>query len=111
MLSGHDELLLLTILNLKDSAYGATMMKHLTKVTGKEWSIGAIYDPLYRLEKTGYIRSILSMPTQERGGRSKRVYSVTKKGVKALQEHLKVRNELSDSIPELKTDNRLKYGK
>ena len=109
MLSGHDELLLLTILNLKDNAYGATMMKHLTKVTGKEWSIGAIYDPLYRLEKTGYVKSDLSMPSQERGGRSKRVYTVTKKGVDALQQHLKVRRELSDSIPELDIDNRLKY--
>ena len=101
ILSGNDEILLLAILSLKDDAYGATLMKHLTTVTGKEWSIGAIYDPLYRLEKNGYIRSELSMPLPERGGRSKRVYKVTKVGIEALRELQKVRNELIDGLPEV----------
>jgi len=98
-LFGNDELLLLAILSLKDDAYGATILKHLTKITGKEWSIGAIYDPLYRLEKNGYVRSMLSMPTRERGGRSKRVYRVTKTGLNALREHQEVRNALSTGLP------------
>lgn len=95
ILSGHDELLLLTILKLHENAYGVTIMKHLSEITGKEWSIGAIYDPLYRLEKNGYIRSELTSPTQERGGRSKRVYKVTELGVEALREHQQVRGKLS----------------
>lgn len=100
ILTGHDEILLLTILKLGEEAYGVTIMKHLTEVTGKEWSIGAIYDPLYRLEKTGYVKSELTEPTKERGGRSKRVYRVTETGVKALQAQREVRNELSESLPE-----------
>jgi len=104
ILPGNDEILLLSILSLKDNAYGATIMKHLTDVTGKEWSIGAIYDPLYRLEKNGYIQSELSQPTPERGGRSKRVYKVTKLGLEALQEHQKVRNELSNDLFDLAID-------
>lgn len=98
ILSGNDEILLLAILSLKDNAYGATLMKYLTRVTGKEWSIGAIYDPLYRLEKNGYIRSSLTPPTKERGGRSKRLYEVTKYGIEALREHQKVRDELSGAL-------------
>jgi len=104
ILSGNDELLLLAILSLKDDAYGATLMKHLTEVTGREWSIGAIYDPLYRLEKNGYIRSDLTMPTPERGGRSKRVYRVTPHGIEALKEHQKVRDELSGGVSEFVLD-------
>ncbi len=100
MLSGNDELLLLTILRLKDEAYGVTIMKHLTKLTGKEWTIGAIYDPLYRLEKSGIVNSDLTMPTGERGGRSKRVYSVTKKGITELKETERVRGELYGELPE-----------
>lgn len=99
-LNGNDEILMLAILALRDNAYGATMMKHLKKLTGKEWSIGAIYDPLYRLEKNGYINSELTNPVPERGGRSKRLYKVTKKGITALKEHEKVRNELIEGLPD-----------
>ena len=98
VLYGNDEILLLAILHLKDNAYGATLMKRLTEITDREWSIGAIYDPLYRLEKNGLIRSELTMPTKERGGRSKRLYKVTKFGMKALQEHQRVRDELMDGL-------------
>lgn len=101
ILSGNDEILMLVILSLKDNAYGATIMKHLSKVTDKEWSIGAIYDPLYRLEKNGYLKSVATCPTGERGGRSKRVYTVTLKGIEALQEQKKIRTDLEKNLPDL----------
>ena len=97
-LGGNDEILLLAILSLKDNAYGATMMKHLTEVTGREWSIGAIYDPLYRMEKTGYVKSHLTAPTKERGGRSKRIYKVTKICIQALNEHQGIRKSLTGGL-------------
>lgn len=100
VLNGNDEILLLTILALKENAYGAIIMQQLTEVTGREWSIGAIYDPLHRLEKTGFVRSGLTSPTPERGGRSKRVYTVTKKGLEALAKHHKIRNQISQNISE-----------
>lgn len=98
VLNGNDEILLLTILALKDNAYGATIMQHLSEVTDRDWSIGAIYDPLYRLEKTGFVRSFLSMPTPERGGRSKRVYQLTERGLEALRQHQEIRSRLSQSL-------------
>jgi len=98
VLSGNDELLLLTILALKENAYGATVMQNLTEITGREWSIGAIYDPLHRLEKTGLVRSFLTTPTPERGGRSKRVYEVTKRGLEALRRHREIRDRISQSL-------------
>ncbi len=101
VLSSQDEILMLAILNLKDNAYGVTIRRRVSKVTGKEWSIGAIYDPLYRLEEKGFVRSFLSGPTNERGGRSKRVFSVTEAGLNALQEHKKVRDELWGNLPGL----------
>ncbi len=97
-LNGNDELLLLTILALKENSYGATIMQHLTEVTGREWSIGAIYDPLHRLEKTGLVRSFLTTPTPERGGRSKRVYEITKRGVGALRRHREIRDRISQGL-------------
>ena len=98
VLTGNDEILLLTILALKENAYGATIMQHLTEVTGREWSIGAIYDPLHRLEKAGLVRSFLTTPTPERGGRSKRVYEITKRGLEALYRHREIRDRISQGL-------------
>jgi len=108
VLNGNDEILLLTILALKENAYGATIMQRLTEVTGKEWSIGAVYDPLHRLEKTGFVRSGLTSPTPERGGRSKRVYEVTPSGLKALSRHREVRARISRHISDLVFDIKTK---
>ena len=101
VLSSQDELLMLAVCALGDNAYGVTIRRHVSKVTGKEWSIGAIYDPLYRLEQKGFVRSTLSDPTSERGGRSKRMFEVTKEGMEALEEHKKVRDALWGTIPGL----------
>ncbi|MGD9345870.1 MAG: PadR family transcriptional regulator [Candidatus Aminicenantes bacterium] len=100
LLSSHDEMLLLAILSLGDNAYGLTIRKEVSRATGKDWSIGAIYDPLYRLEKKGYVESSLTEPTTERGGRSKRVFSVTSKGSDALRQHKAARDNLWQKIPE-----------
>ena len=98
VLSSVDEILMLAVYSLGEEAYGVTIRKKLAKVTGKEWSHGAIYEPLYRLEKKGLIESILSEPTQERGGRSKRIFKLTKEGLNELREHQSVREQLSGDL-------------
>ena len=103
ILSNHEEILLLAILALGEDAYGVTIRRHVSRATGKEWSIGAIYDPLYRLEEKGYVKSSLSEPTQKRGGRSKRIFSITHNGRTVLMEHKKVRDILWGTIPGLST--------
>jgi DNA-binding PadR family transcriptional regulator len=100
LLSSHDEVLLLAILSLGDNAYGLTIRKEVSRATGKEWSIGAIYDPLYRLEQKGYVESTLTEPTTERGGRSKRMFVVTSKGSEALKQQRAIRDNLWRRIPE-----------
>jgi DNA-binding PadR family transcriptional regulator len=94
LLAGSEEIFLLTILKLKDNAYGVTIRREVSSITGREWSIGAIYDPLYRLEKKSLVESRLSDPTRERGGRSKRMFSVTEKGLEALLAYKKIRDGL-----------------
>jgi PadR family transcriptional regulator PadR len=98
LLSSHDEVFLLAILKLEDNAYGMKIRREVSKATGKNWSIGAIYDPLYRMEKRGLLESYLSDPTNARGGRSKRIFKVKKKGLDALLEHKKARDRLWQGI-------------
>ena len=98
LLSSHDEIFLLAILKLKDNAYGMNIRREVSKATGKNWSIGAIYDPLYRMEKRGLLESYLCDPTKERGGRSKRIFKVKKSGFDALLAHKKARDRLWQGV-------------
>jgi PadR family transcriptional regulator PadR len=98
LLSSHDEIFLLTILKLEDDAYGMNIRREVSKATEKNWSIGAIYDPLYRMEKRGLLESYLSDPTNERGGRSKRIFRVKKKGIEALLAHKETREKLWQGV-------------
>jgi DNA-binding PadR family transcriptional regulator len=98
LLSSHDEVLLLAILNLRDNAYGMTIRREVSEATGKDWSIGAVYDPLYRLEERGFVESSLSDPTRERGGRSKRIFRVTEAGLDSLLAHKQVRDRLWQNV-------------
>ncbi len=84
LLTRKEELFLLTVWMLGDNAYGVSVAEKLTKVTGKNWIMGQVYVPLERLEQKGYLTSFLSEPVSERGGRSKRLYSLTESGLKAL---------------------------
>jgi len=90
---------MLAILSLEDDAYGVTIRRAVSQATGKNWSIGAVYDPLYRLEQRGLVESVLSDPTSERGGRSKRIFRVTHKGKEKLQEQKIVRDNLWSTLP------------
>jgi len=98
LLTGHEEILLLAILRLEDNAYGVTIRREVSRATGKEWSIGAVYDPLYRMQKKGLIESYLSRPTAERGGRSKRMFKSTEKGIQALKAHHRIMDRMRSGI-------------
>ena len=84
MLSRTDEMLLLAVWRLKDNAYGVTIAEMLTQTSGKKWVLGAVYVPLERLEKKKYLSSSLGKSTKKRGGRSKRLYKLTKGGLDVL---------------------------
>jgi PadR family transcriptional regulator PadR len=99
LLSSHDEILMLAILSLEDGAYGVTIRRAVSQATGKNWSIGAVYDPLYRLEQRELVESFLSDPTSERGGRSKRIFRVTYEGKEKLREQKAVRDKLWSTLP------------
>jgi len=97
-LTRQEEMVLLAVWKLQDNAYGVTIAKKLTEITGMRWLLNAVYLPLERLEKKKYLSSSLSDPTSERGGRSKRLYKLTREGIKALIETKKVQESLWESL-------------
>ncbi|MGD9345826.1 MAG: PadR family transcriptional regulator [Candidatus Aminicenantes bacterium] len=98
LLSRIEEIILLAIYRLGDEAYGMTIREEVIKATGKKWLLGAIYGPLGRLQKNGYVTSFKGDPTPERGGRAKVYYRVTKKGKDALAELYRVQSMIWDGI-------------
>jgi PadR family transcriptional regulator PadR len=83
-LGEFEHIVILALLRLADRAYGVTVRQEIAARTGREVSIGAIYATLDRLEAKGYVKSELGEPTPERGGRSKRFFQVTAKGMAAV---------------------------
>ena len=79
-----EHIVVLALLRLSDRAYGVTVRQEIEFRIRREVSIGAIYATLNRLEAKGYVKSQLGDPTPERGGRSKRFFRVTAKGVAAV---------------------------
>ena len=101
LISRTEELIFLTILRLKDEAYCVPIFNELNRLSNKKWTLGNIYGPLYRLEQNGYLTSRLGEPSPERGGRSKRYYRVTRKGLEALQEIRRLQEASWDGLAEL----------
>jgi DNA-binding PadR family transcriptional regulator len=104
LLSRSEEMVLLAVWMLQEDAYCVPIREHLMKVTRKKWSFGSIYDPLDRLEKKKLLESSLSEPTNERGGRSKRIYRLTKRGEKALLEIRSIQETMWAGIPSIQPD-------
>ena len=100
-LSRPEELVLLTIWKMKEEPYGVTIRKYISEMTGKYWSIGSVYVPLDRLEAKGYVTSYLADPTPERGGKSKRYYTLTNDGLEQLKEIQKVYAAFWNDMPDL----------
>jgi PadR family transcriptional regulator, regulatory protein PadR len=80
-----EQMILLAVLQRKDDAYGATIYDELSRHTRRPVARGAVYMTLDRLEKKGLLKSTLSEPTPERGGRAKRCYALTRSAVQGLR--------------------------
>src|ERR1043166_788242 len=85
-LGEFEQLILLAVARLDDDAYGVTIRHEIEERTGRDVAIGALYTALDRLERKGFVRSTMSAPTAERGGRSKRHFRMKPAGAAALRQ-------------------------
>lgn len=94
-----EELVLLTVGILYPEAYGVGVMDEIEKQTNRSLNISAVHAVLTRLEEKGFLKSKMSEPTEERGGRRKRIFLLTAAGKRALEEANEMRNTLFKQIP------------
>lgn len=86
MIGEFEYLILSAAAHLGEEAYGAAMREVIETLAGQTCSLGALYTTLDRLEAKGLVQTWMSAPTQQRGGRAKRMVQVTSKGVHAARE-------------------------
>jgi DNA-binding PadR family transcriptional regulator len=91
-LTRQEIIILLSNFQLGDKAYLVTIREHLKDTTGKNWSVGAIYVPLERLRRLGYLDTRIGEPTAKCGRNNIKYYHLTEKSLKALAE-IKRENE------------------
>ena len=97
-LGEFEEVVLLAVAVLYPHAYSVAVAEALEEELGRIITVGAVHASLQRLEKKGYVRSEMGEATAERGGRRKRLYTVTAAGGQMIHEVKAVRDRLWDRI-------------
>jgi PadR family transcriptional regulator, regulatory protein PadR len=101
-LGEFEELVLTLVAGLQDDAYGAAIAEEIETRLNRDVTLSAVHVTLYRLEDKGYIKSKIGGSTKERGGRRKRIYSVTSAGMAMLKLMKEARIDLWKMVPQLK---------
>jgi PadR family transcriptional regulator PadR len=83
-LGEFEEVILLLVGILGEDAYAFRVAEEFESQTGRSASIGAVHSTLTRLEGKGFLDSKMGAATQERGGRRKRIYTITAIGKRVL---------------------------
>ncbi|MEQ8906582.1 MULTISPECIES: helix-turn-helix transcriptional regulator [Ekhidna] len=96
-----EELVLLTVGSLYNEAYGVAVMDEIRENAGRDMNISAIHAVLRRLEEKGLLKSHMGGSTNERGGRRKRLFTLTKAGKLALDQSISLRQSLYERIPNI----------
>lgn len=98
-LGEFEEVVLLTVAVLYNDAYGIAIKKHIEEKLKRSVSVGALHSALRRLEAKSYLDSRLGESTPERGGKRKRLFTVSVNGFKALSHVRETRQQLWNEIP------------
>ena len=98
-LGEFEELLLLAAQAVPaDDCSVVEIQQYLERVTERRVSLGAVYAGLDRLELKGCVRSTLGDVTRQRGGKRKRLFTVTNEGRRVARDARRVREAIWRTI-------------
>lgn len=101
-LGEFEEIVLTLVAALQDDAYGAAIAEEIETRLKRDVTLSAVHVTLYRLEDKGFIKSRVGGATTERGGRRKRIFTITSAGLAMLRAIKESRLELWNMVPQLK---------
>ena len=101
-LGEFEELVLTMVGILQGDAYGNAIVNEIKDRVGRNSNLSAVHVTLYRLEDKGLVKSSMGGATNARGGRRKRIFTVTNAGLAMLRVMKEARIDLWKLIPQLK---------
>lgn len=108
-LGDFEEVIMLLVGILDKNAYAFKIADEFKSQTGRSVSIGAVHSTLSRLDKKGFVTSEMGGATSARGGRRKRIYTITAHGQRVLTDSRDFKMSLWQQFPDLAIDN-LSFG-
>lgn len=97
-LGEFEHLVLLAVLRLGAEAYAVPIRSEIEDRGGRKVARGALYTTLDRLEQKGLVRSRLGESLAERGGRARRYYAVSARGLASLRAARASIDSLSEGV-------------
>ncbi|MBX2966137.1 MAG: PadR family transcriptional regulator [Cyclobacteriaceae bacterium] len=101
-LGEFEELVLTMVGILGEEAYGNAIVNEIKDRLGRDVNLSAVHVTLYRLEDKGHVKSRMGGATNARGGRRKRIFTITNAGLAMLKAMKEARVDLWKLIPQLK---------
>ncbi len=101
-LGNFELMVMLVLIRLGEDAYGVPISRELEQQTRREVALGSVYAALERLQEKGFVSSTLGNPTAERGGRAKRYFRVTARGLREVRDARRIFTTLWRDVPALK---------
>jgi PadR family transcriptional regulator PadR len=101
-LGDFELMVLLALMRLGEDAYGVPISREIEQQSGRAVALGTVYAALERLEQRDLVSSEMGESTPQRGGRAKRYFRVTKKGVREVREARSALINLWKGLRELK---------
>jgi len=102
LLTDFELMILLAALRGGDDAYAVQVAREIESTAGRPVQLGAVYTALNRLEERRLVESWTGEPTAERGGRAKRHFRVTSRGMNAVRSTQQALVALWSGLPQLK---------
>lgn len=104
-LGEFEEVILLLVGILGEEAYAFKTAEEFEKQTNRSVSIGSVHSTLERLSDKGFLSSEMGKPTATRGGRRKRIYTITASGQRALSASRDFKVSLWKQFPDFAIDS------
>lgn len=99
-----EQIILISIVNLEDEAYGMAIRRNIKDMTGKGLMYGTLYNALDQLLRKGYIQKLSKRQAAGVGFQGRVYYALTPNGREALQSAYELQKIVWRSVPDLVRD-------
>jgi PadR family transcriptional regulator, regulatory protein PadR len=99
-LGNFELMVLLAIMRVGEDAYGVPISQQIEEQSGHEVAVASVYAALQRLEEKNLVSSRLGEATPERGGKAKKYFRLTTKGLRQVRSTRRTLTQLWDGLPQ-----------